>query len=106
MSKSANDVARTYAGTAGLSTSDYHELLAANRRRVVLDVLADRTTPVDLEDLAAAIAAREADGDRTEKEAVEQVALCLHHNHLPKIAEFGVIDYDPEARRVESSPDA
>ena len=65
--------------------------------RAVLDVLADRTAPVDVEDLAVAVAERETD----EGGAVEEVMLTLHHTHLPMLTDFGVIDYDPEGTRVE-----
>ncbi|MDG5778334.1 hypothetical protein QA599_17935 [Haloarculaceae archaeon H-GB1-1] len=102
MSQSPNEVTATDAGTVDLSTSDRYEVLAAERRRVTLDILAERATPVDLENLATAVTEREADAERDDGETVEQVAISLHHNHLPKMADFGAIDYDPEATRVES----
>lgn len=67
-------------------------LLRDRRRRAALHVLAARTAPVALADLAAAVAAREAaDADA--------VAEALHHVHLPKLADAGVVDYD-EADRI------
>jgi len=102
MGQSRNEVTRPYAGTANLPTSDRHRLLAKRRRRVALEVLADRTAPVDLDSLATAVAAREGDG--TDEATVKRVGICLHHNHLPMLAEFGVIDYDPASARVESCP--
>ena len=102
MRESPNDVMKTYAGTADLPPSDRHKLLATERRRVALDILSERGAPVDLEDLAAAIAAREANRDVADDEAVKQVAISLHHTHLPMLADFGVIDYDPEVTLVDS----
>jgi len=103
MSRSPNEDTRAYAGTAGLSTSDRHRVLAAKHRRRALDVLAEQTTPVDLETLAAAVAAHEGEAGADE-ETVEQVTISLHHTHLPLMADVGVVDYDPDATLVESYP--
>jgi len=104
MSQSQIEGIRTDAGAAGLSTSDWYRLLAASRRRVALDILVDRTAPVDLEDLAGAIAARETNGGEVDESLVEEVALTLHHVHLPMLADSGVIDYDLAVTLVESCP--
>lgn len=86
---------------AELTEDDRHRLLAAERRRIALDVLAERTVPVDLETLAAAVAARETDDpDEPTGDAVERVAVTLHHAHLPRMADYGVIDYDRESGQV------
>lgn len=87
-----------------LPESEYYRVLAAQRRRVALDVLAGRTAPVDLEELAAAIAARELDGGDAGEGPVRRTAISLHHVHLPMLSETGVIDYDPGAGRVEACP--
>lgn len=88
------------ADTEHLTDTERHGLLASERRRVALSVLAGRSTPVDLSELAATVAARETDTDADDARAVERVAVALHHAHLPKLDDFGVVDYDPEARRV------
>lgn len=104
MSQPPPDSTETYAGTTNLTTSEYHRLLASKRRRVALDVLANRTAPVDLEDLAATIALRELEVDIADEKTIKRVALTLHHNHLPKMTDLGVVDYDPETTRIESCP--
>lgn len=83
-----------------LADGDRHELLASKRRRTTLDVLAGRSAPVDLAELARTVAARECDVDATDADAVERVAVSLHHNHLPKMDDWDVLDYDPVANRV------
>ena len=98
------DVIRTYTGAKELSPSEGHRILAAERRRLALDYLADRTDPVDIEELAAAIAEREADENCHEDDTVRQVAVRLPPVHLPKMAEVGVIDYEPASSVVESCP--
>lgn len=80
--------------------SDRHRLLAAERRRAVLDVLSNRPTPVALEDLVAAIVAREDDPTVPDGELEKRVAISLHHNHLPLMTDLGVIDYDPATTEV------
>jgi len=92
---------RELASVAGLSESEYRELLEVERRKVTLDVLAGRTAPVGLEDLAATVAIRETTGGAG-KEATERVACALHHIHLPKLAALGLVDYDQDANRIES----
>ena len=85
------------ADTAEMTVTECYELLADDQRRAVIDVLADRQLPVELSDLAAGVAAR-----ADTSESVDRVATRLHHAHLPKLAGFGVLTYDPGTNRVES----
>lgn len=84
-----------------LTASDRHRLLAVERRRLVLDILAGNTDPVELDELATGIVEREDGTDAVDEPTVERVAITLHHVHLPKVAQFGIIDYDPKTRRIE-----
>ena len=34
----------------------------------------------------------------------DQIVIQLHHNHLPKLSEQGLIDYDPDAQLVRYRP--
>lgn len=69
---------------------------------MALDILSTRTTPVELRELATAIAARETDDAAPSTDVVDRVAVVLHHQHLPMLSERGAIDYEPVARRIES----
>lgn len=104
MSHSTRDGLKRSRGTERLTESEYHELLAAEQRRIALDVLENSLAPVGVEDLAATVAARESDGVGVDEESVARVAIRLHHIHLPKMDDLGVIGYDPDAARVDSSP--
>ncbi|AGN01947.1 hypothetical protein L593_10010 [Salinarchaeum sp. Harcht-Bsk1] len=104
MIQSPTDSTDTVTSAADLPPDDRHRLLAAERRRVALEVLTDWTEPVDLESLAAAVATREGDDVGADGTNVEHVAITLHHAHLPMMADFGVIRYDSEATRVEACP--
>lgn len=101
MSESRTEFTTVPEGIGGLSESDYHELFAAERRRTTLAILADRTDPIDLENLAAAVATREHDAGLPDDEAVDRVAASLYHVHLPKMDGAGLVDYDPDANRIE-----
>lgn len=84
-----------------LSTSERCSLLASDRRRLALDILTGKTAPVELEELAVGIAAREGGSDAVDEETVERVAITLHHVHLPKMVDLGVLDYDPKTNRID-----
>lgn len=88
-----------------LSTSDRHRLLAADRRRLALDVLTGTSGTVSLEELAREVAAREDDRGAQDEASVErnEIKLSLHHHHLPKMADMHVLEYDPETNVIRPS---
>ncbi|AGB37800.1 DUF7344 domain-containing protein [Natronococcus occultus] len=81
-------------------------LLADPHRRYLLERL-HPGEPVTLSSLAAEIAAR----DRGEPvEAVDpprrrRVEIALAHNHLPRLADWGVVAYDPSTNQVVLTAD-
>jgi predicted transcriptional regulator len=76
------------------------ELLAERRRRHVCALLG-RRAPRTLDDLASAVAAREAGSEgAVTAEHRERVKLSLYHVHLPRLAEAGVVAFDRDAGRV------
>lgn len=99
MSQPSNQNPATESET-DLSATDRHRLLASQRRRIVLDVVGARTAPVGLDELAAAVATREADGDAVDGETLDRVRGSLYHCHLPMLADLAVVVYDVEAQRV------
>lgn len=100
MSQSVNGTARQIMNTVDIAESERHRILSSRRRRLVLDALVDRSPPIDLGDLAADIAAREADQglDSTEQE----VSISLYHKHVPLLSEVGVVDFDTESNCIVS----
>lgn len=68
------------------------ELLAAERRRTLLELLANGSD-YTVSDLASVLAAV---SDTTERDA----EISLLHNHLPKLERAGVISHDRDTRRV------
>lgn len=102
MSHSSSGPTTEQPRNSGLARSEVHRLLSSDRRRILLDVLDERPTPLDLQALALAVAEREPDVDSDRPDDVERVAITLHHNHLPKLAAAGIVDYRPASDRVES----
>jgi len=78
--------------------------MSVGRRRSTLAALAELSVPVDLDDLAAAIVKRELDRAAHDEATIDQIATELHHIHLPKMDRLGVIDYEPDTKRVVSCP--
>jgi len=99
MTQSIREITGEMTGTVELNESERHQLLASERRRTTLEVLSQRITPVDLEELATAVAGRET--SVASEQHRERIRISLHHKHLPKMADMGVVDYDAEAGRVK-----
>lgn len=58
--------------------------------------------PADVEECAAAVAARETDRPPSEVPAsrCEDVEAMLVHNHLPRLADLRIVEYDPRSGAV------
>ncbi|SEV79906.1 DUF7344 domain-containing protein [Natrinema salifodinae] len=70
-------------------------LLAESERRFLLYQLADDRT-VNLEDVITQVAAWELDAhpEAIDKETRQRVYVSLVHNHLPRLADYDIIEYD------------
>lgn len=88
-----------------ITESQRHRLLSSERRRTLLDVLAGQSTPIDVDTLASAIAEEERDRGTQDPSSMDQIAVVLHHNHLPKLEEVDVVDYDRTSNQVVSFQD-
>lgn len=94
------------AETSHVSRDDLFEALSHSRRRIALAKIADAGTPVELRTLARSVAREEAsDDEEIPRETFERVSLSLYHTHLPKLAHFGLIEFDARRRVVESAID-
>jgi predicted transcriptional regulator len=78
----------------GLTESDVHRLLAADRRRLALDVLSERGS-MGLGELAEAVVEREGEAREPPFDAVRRTKVDLYHRHLPLMADMGVVSFDP-----------
>lgn len=79
----------TNVGNRRLSVETLHELLADRQRRLVLEHLydTDRST-IPLTDLVDVLCTRE------DEESRQQARINLLHKHLPKLADYDIVEYD------------
>lgn len=81
--------------TATLTTDADFEALAHRHRRAILRHLADTNGTVPFDQLAEALLA---DANGVGSHDVAQIQL--HHRHLPKLQQAGLIDYNAPDDRV------
>ena len=86
-----------------VAQDEVYRTSVSERRRHVLTAVRRESTPIDAGDLARQVTIQEAcDNSRmVTEESIREVHVSLHHHHLPKLADLGVIEYDPEAKIVE-----
>lgn len=94
-------------GSSGaLSKDDLFELLSDHRRRSVLRCLAahEGSEPVGVGTLVDRVSSEGSSTGRV-SDAHERARIQLHHNHLPKLEDHGIIEYDPARERVTPARD-
>lgn len=76
------------------------ELLANPHRRTVLALLAGHDRTLTVRDLTTTILRRNHDRSITDVPEAEfdRVRTSLHHVHLPKLADSGLIEYDRDRK--------
>lgn len=84
-----------------LSSTTAFELASSPRRRLVAAVLSDRVEPLTLDELVAEIARTEGTSSAS---AGDDIRVELHHCHLPKLADAGLVRYDRETNRLTPLP--
>lgn len=80
------------------STDIVLAVLADEYRRLAVEALFGRDGPIQIADLAAAVAEGIHEGASGDSE--REIATALHHVHLPKLADADLLDYDPESTTV------
>ena len=100
MSQPYSELPPILIATDGLTEHERHRLLADDRRRLALDILAAQSSPHGLDALAREIVRREDRRDAADGEVLTRVKIALHHKHLPHMDDIDVIDYDPITHRV------
>lgn len=85
-----------------------YTILASPHRRHALHILGDAESPLALADLAADIAGREskdANGDIDWKR-IKRIHTALYHNHIPRCAELGLVEFNAARQTVTLSDSA
>ncbi|MFC7080902.1 DUF7344 domain-containing protein [Halorussus caseinilyticus] len=88
--------------SGGLPRLDqYFDALSNERRRYALYYLS-REEVANEDELARYVAARERGRSPSalSESAYERVRSDLHHKHLPRLADYGLVEFDPRSRVV------
>ncbi|MCW8172657.1 ArsR family transcriptional regulator [Natrialba swarupiae] len=84
-----------------LAESDVFHILGNDRRRAIVQLLAQESSQVDVSDVATEIAATESDTSSVPNNLYKSVYVSLQQTHLPQLEEDRVIEYDSEAKTIE-----
>ena len=71
------------------------DLLSSSVRRNIVATLHE-SGPITRPELTAALADKEDDDADASADAQRRMRIALHHNHLPRLADAGVIEYDDD----------
>ncbi|WP_224449344.1 DUF7344 domain-containing protein [Haloprofundus salilacus] len=86
---------------ASTPTTNAFEVLTHPLRWHTLKILDEVDTARNLAELAAEITETVSDESLNRaEERIERIQIALHHCHLPKLVDDGLIIYDQEARTV------
>lgn len=75
-------------------------ILGNDRRRAIVQLLANEGGQVDVSDVASEIAATESDTTPVPNNLYKSVYVSLQQTHLPQLEEDAVIEYDSEAKTI------
>lgn len=87
-----------------LAESEVFHILGNDRRRAIVQLLAEHHERVDVSDVASEIAAAESDTSSVPNNLYKSVYVSLQQTHLPQLEEDTVIEYDSEAKTIEPGP--
>lgn len=86
-----------------LSIDERFSLLADPQRRIVIERLNRTSSDITIETLADHVTEELSDGGSETDDEHRRVLFALHHNHLPRLDDHGVLEYDPAAGTVTVS---
>lgn len=86
--------------------ADVYYLLSNERRRQTLTVLWEFADEMTLRELSEQIASIETNTTPAPRPLRESVYNALHQTHLPKLASFGLVEYDANRKLVRSNPES
>lgn len=85
--------------------TEQYEVLRDPRRVRLLEILEERSeagsTPSPTELAAALLEHERGDGDGSEETLRQELRVSLLHNHLPRLADHGIVEWDRDRNVVE-----
>lgn len=86
-----------------LSLSECYHLLQNRRRRAVIRYLAEHGEQVKIGTLSERLVHKETDEPISSQDR-HRVYVALYQSHLPKLDDYGVVEYDKDRGIVRSTP--
>ena len=87
-----------------LAESEIFHILGNDRRRAIVQLLAEHQERIDVSDVATTIAEGETDTTPVPNNLYKSVYVSLQQTHLPQLEEDAVIEYDPEVKTIQPGP--
>ncbi len=87
-------------GNHSLDPDEIHGVLRNDRRRLTLKYLKQRLEPVSLRDLSERVAELESNTTPAPRDLRQSVYNSLHQTHLPKLDDYGIVDYERDQKVV------
>jgi hypothetical protein len=90
--------------TDQLDRNQIFDVLKNQRRRYVIRYLSERDGQVELRDMAVAMAEWENGNEYISHKDRKRAYVSLYQTHLPKMSEYGVIEYNQPRGTIEPTP--
>lgn len=90
--------------TDSLEESEVFHILGNDRRRAIVQLLAEESGQIDVSDVATEIAATESNSTPVPNNLYKSVYVSLQQTHLPQLQEDAVIEYDSDAKTIRPGP--
>ena len=84
-----------------LKESEIFHILGNDRRRAIIQALAERNGQTDVSEIATGIAETESDKTTVPNNLYKSVYVSLQQTHLPRLEEDNVITYDSDGKTIE-----
>ena len=83
-----------------LEDSEIFHILGNDRRRAIVQFLAEENDHIEVSDVATAIADSESESDSVPNNLYKSVYVSLQQTHLPQLEEDGVVEYDSDGKLI------
>lgn len=84
------------------SLATVHALLSNQRRHYVITAISEQESPIALDEFATAVIETETGVRDISAKMTQEIIPELHHEHLPKLDDAGIIDYNAETNTITS----
>ncbi|RKD97373.1 DUF7344 domain-containing protein [Halopiger aswanensis] len=90
--------------SGSLAESEVFHILGNDRRRAIVQLLANESGQIDVSQVATEIAETESDTTPVPNNLYKSVYVSLQQTHLPQLEEDDVIEYDSDAKTISPGP--